>query len=484
MKVLAWVIGNDNYTVLNTLDNAVNDAESVSAKFKELGFKVLKTLDIKQGELDVNLEKFKDELKYHDSSIFYYAGHAFQVDNKNYLASIDCPTPDSERGLEYYSYNLDKVLDVLKYAKRNVNIIIIDACRNNPLPDGTRGNIIPSLSTLNAPKGTLIAYSTSPGEIAKDGGMGKNSIYTGTFLKYLDQEYLSAETLFKNVRKTVYSLTGGKQTTWEHTSLIGDFYFNRGQIVNAKSPYSESVLKDRDYVFDGSEIDNIIEGLKSCDWNRQNPAIDKFTTIGVKPNEINKDKQFLLGRNILQSSTAAFNVNSFVENLGNNISKYSIEGENHILNGVLFEIYFNSNGEFRVDNFKNYHLDTIFKLQTNQLFEKSFKYIHDTLLPYKDQLYYIPDCSNNLINIDVRVEEREEKDFYGGHKKVQCILNIVFSGIDITSDFTKKHYINGINEERLKEMLSDFTLSPSYLININSNIKILELYDKNQIISF
>lgn len=483
MNVLSWVIGNNNYQTLSKLNNAINDAESIANKFSHLGFKVIKSMDIKQEMLDKELETFISQLKYYDYSIFYYAGHAFQFEGINYLPSIDCPDPDCKRGLSYYSYEVNHILDAVKKANKNGNIFIIDACRTNPFPDkdGSRGMVNPSLLTINVPKGTLIAYSTSPGETAKDGGIGNNSIYTATLLKYLEHEYLSAETLFKNVRKTVFALTGGKQTTWEHTSLIDDFFFNRGQIKNAELQYDQSVIKDKDYRFDGSEIDIIIGELKSHDWNRQNPAIEKFEKIDIS-GSINKDKQFLLGRNILQASGSAFKVNSFVENLANKISKYSKDGENHILSGILFEIYFNSNGEFRVNHFKKDHIDIIFKLQTNPLFQKSFKFIHDALKPYRDQLFYIPDCSDNLINVDIRVTEQVVNDFFGGKKNVQYVQNISYSGKDITSEFLRKYYLNGIPEERFKEMLSDYSLTPIYLININSNIKITELYDKNQMV--
>ena len=117
-----------------------------------------------------------------------------------------------------YSVDLQKCIKGLHETKCKMIIVIIDACRNNPFEGKERGWGSVNLAPLFAPKGTLIAYSTSPGEKADDFGMDGHSVYTGALLKHLKEEGLEIETFFKKVRSTVDAMTNGKKTSWEHTS--------------------------------------------------------------------------------------------------------------------------------------------------------------------------------------------------------------------------------------------------------------------------
>jgi Uncharacterized protein containing caspase domain len=469
MKTLALVVGNDKYKGSHALENAVNDAKAMTETFQRLGYEVIPIEDCNQNDFDDKLYEFENRLEEFDAAIFYFAGHGFQVEGENYLASIDCNLDN------IHQFNCDttckKLIDILFIFKRvhtKANIVIIDACRHF-LERGVSN----SLGTVRAPKGTIIAFSTSPGEGANDKGAEGHSIYTGTLLKYIGREFLSVEELFKKVRKTVYNLTGGRQTSWEHTSLIGDFYFNTGQMVHSVVvPYDDIVVKDRTYISSGDVIDNVISDLKSCNWDKQNPAMEKFYSIPI--GQLDKNKQFIIGRNILQASGYAHNASYFMEDLSNKLIKYDIEGENHLLNGILFEIYFDSNGDFRNGNFKQHYIENIFKLRHIPQYKKSFDFINLALQPFKSELFYIPSNVDETIDVDVLVEPVETEIF--GDQKLECqvVQSVNVLGKDI-SQIIKRRCLPGTNQLHLLEVLSNYFLAPKNLININSNMEIKNL---------
>ncbi len=469
MKTLALVIGNNNYNGTSKLNNAVNDAKSVSEVFEKLGYDVIYQQDCNSSDYGKLLTEFDERIKNYDASIFYFAGHGFQFEGENYLASIECPVENPNKHIcERTCIRLTEITDILKKSSTKVNIIIIDACRQS----FGRG-ISTSFTQVNAPEGTIIAFSTSPGESAKDGGMDGHSMYTGVLLKYIGRELLSVEELFKKVRKTLYNLSSGTQTSWEHTSLVGDFYFNTGQMVySVDIPYDESVIKDRTYVSKGDIGDDIITDLKSCNWDKQNPAMTALNSINAS--DLDKNKQFIIGRNILQSSRDAFNATNFIQNLSSKLKKYNVDGENHILNGILYEIYFDNNGDFRRDNLKKYNIDDIFKLRHLPIYEKSFDFIKKVLEPYKTSLYYIPSKDDELIDIDVRAEQSEIISFGGAKENAQLIKSITVNGKDITQAMSMLCQ-TGTNSLNLKKQLKEFLGAPEELINVNENIEIKKM---------
>lgn len=281
MKVLALVIGNDKNSV-KPLKNAINDARAICKKFALLGYDVIPKEDCKVSEMSDAIAEFIFALEEgYNVGIFYFAGHAFQIESKNYLGDIECPLSEP-RNCQFFAYPLQDLLDRLKKTNIDTKIIIIDACRKELHVDG-RGISINYLAPMFAPKGTLIAFSTSPGEGAQDEGFEGHSIYTGAILKHIDEKHIPVEHFFKNVRTTVYNLSNGTQTSWEHTSLIGEFCFNRGQLAYSLAiPYDESVIKDSKYdTSDRTVVNNIIKDLKS-------PPVDPDMSI------INKKRDCLL----------------------------------------------------------------------------------------------------------------------------------------------------------------------------------------------
>ena len=466
MKVVAFVIGNNDYIKGAQLKCAVNDAVEMAAVFYRLGYDVRKELDIKSEDCSRILTDFKNQIKIHDASIFYYAGHGFELDGENYLIPIDCQIPPASK----YDANrcclrLTEVLEILKTSTGKVHTVILDACRRT----FDRG-VASSFAQVQAPKGSLIAFSTSPNEGAKDGnGQNGHSVYTSALLQYIGRETLSVESLFKKVRKTVYNLTNGTQTPWEHTSLIGDFFFNTGQLVySVEIPYDEVVVKDS--LFDGGDVfGNLILELRSCNWHRQNSAMEKICRIPTS--DLNKNQQFILGRNLYQASGYPREVQRFFEELGRNLSKYNQNGENHVLNGMLFEIYFDSKGDFR-NELKKHDFDRVFSLRKNPRFAKSFDFIRDVLHPYKEQLFYIPTIHDEPIDIDITAEESNQTPFVEGI--IQIIHKVNVGDRDITKQFSRR-CTGGINELGLKSCLSNFLTAPQDLIKIHSNVSLQKI---------
>jgi uncharacterized caspase-like protein len=154
--------------------------------------------------------------------VLYFAGHGIQVKGRNFLIPVDAAI-EREDEVAYKGVDAGLVLDKLESARNPLNIVILDACRNNPFARGARSAAV-GLAQMEAPVGTLIAFATAPGAVASDGD-GKNGVYTQHLLQHIVQPGLKVEDVFKRVRFGVRRDTSGKQIPWENTSLEGDFYF-------------------------------------------------------------------------------------------------------------------------------------------------------------------------------------------------------------------------------------------------------------------
>lgn len=219
---IALVIGNSSYKE-SPLGNPANDARDVALKLRKLGFDVIQRIDASQKEMNRAITEFGDRLNADTVALFYYAGHGVQVRGKNYLIPVDAQI-SGESSVRAESVDVDTVLDQL--AGSDLNIVILDACRNNPFERRFR-SLSGGLAQMDAPKGSLIAYATAPGKTAID-GTGRNGLYTQELLKQLDIVGQPVEAVFKNVRRAVARATSDQQVPWESSSLTGDFYFNAG----------------------------------------------------------------------------------------------------------------------------------------------------------------------------------------------------------------------------------------------------------------
>ena len=221
---LALVIGNASYTE-GPLRNPVNDSRLIADTLRKVGFEVLEYENMSQREMKRAIRTFGDKLDGLSEDavgLVYYSGHGIQADNTNYLIPVDAKI-SSEADLDIEAVSASSILKQMEFARNGLNIVILDACRNNPYGRSFR-SASKGLARMDAPVGSIVAYATSPGNVAYDGS-GNNSPYTKALAEAMLEEGLKIEELLKRVRILVAEDTNNKQIPWESSSLIGDFSF-------------------------------------------------------------------------------------------------------------------------------------------------------------------------------------------------------------------------------------------------------------------
>ncbi len=221
---IALVIGNSDYSS-GPLPNPANDAKLVGEALTSLGFDVIARRNADQTTMKRAIQEFGSRLEKAGPSavgLFYYAGHGVQLSGRNYLIPTTARI-EREGDVEIEAVSADWVIEQMRYARNRLNIVILDACRNNPFTRSMR-SVDHGLATMDAPAGILIAYSTAPGAVAADGS-GRNSPYTEALTHAIREMHEPVEQVFKHVRVGVMNVTAGKQVPWESSSLTGDFYF-------------------------------------------------------------------------------------------------------------------------------------------------------------------------------------------------------------------------------------------------------------------
>ena len=236
-RQMALVIGNAAYRV-GALKNPVNDAQAVAGALKGLGFDVALHENTSLRDLIEAFRQFSLSARTARVRVVFYAGHGVQVKGRNYLLPVDTEIR-AEDEVPGKSADLNELLERLGAMQSGINIVILDACRNNPFsgaallgPDGRRlkfrGATPAGLAPVEAPLGSMVAFSTAPGGVALDNPGEKNSLYTKHLLSAMQSPGLPVEMLFKQVRLAVARETGRVQVPWESSSLTGDFCFQLG----------------------------------------------------------------------------------------------------------------------------------------------------------------------------------------------------------------------------------------------------------------
>ncbi len=223
---IALVIGNGAYDDA-PLANTVNDARLMAATLRRVGFEVIERTDVDQAALKRLIQTMGDRLieAGEDSvSLFYYAGHGVQVGGENYLIPIGARI-GRESDVDIEAVSASAVLRTFEFADNAINIVILDACRNNPYRRSFRSPAR-GLALMQAMRGALVAYSTAPGNVAADGD-GLNSPYTKALAQAIPKPGYPIERVFKAVRVAVMQETNEQQVPWEASSLTGEFHFVR-----------------------------------------------------------------------------------------------------------------------------------------------------------------------------------------------------------------------------------------------------------------
>lgn len=232
---LALVIGNGSYKQA-PLENPANDARAISKSLKESGFSVTEVIDQDREQMKAAVLAFSSLLQAaKQPGLFYFAGHGVQLDWRNYLLPVNQPFNNAD-DVRNHALDITDLTKGFQTAKNGTNIIILDACRDNPF--GSNGTVPKGLTQMDAPTNTFLAYATAPGQTARDAGTGANGLYTENLLKEITREGAKIEDVFKRVRLNVRLQSNGEQIPWETTSLENDFYFRR--------PLSARALSDKD----------------------------------------------------------------------------------------------------------------------------------------------------------------------------------------------------------------------------------------------
>jgi len=229
----ALVIGNAAYDTA-PLRNPVNDARVMAATLRTLGFEVTALENATLTDMKRAIDDFGDSLRSGGGiGLFYFSGHGIQINGRNFIIPVGVRVK-GERDVEYESVDVGRVLGKMEDAGNRMNLVILDACRDNPFARSFR-SAASGLATMDAASGTFVAYATAPGRTADD-GTGANGLYTEQLIRYMRMPGLKVEDVFKRVRINVEKSSGGKQVPWESSSLKGDFYFSGPSVEAALAP--------------------------------------------------------------------------------------------------------------------------------------------------------------------------------------------------------------------------------------------------------
>ena len=230
-KRVALVIGNSRYESA-PLRNPVNDANLVASTLRELGFDVIARTDVSLREMQLAVREFSRKIQNGSVGLFYYAGHGMQSGGRNFLIPLGAQI-EAEGDVVLEALDLNSVLEQMGMAQNRLNIVILDACRNNPFTRSFRSGS-QGLAQVNAPAGTFIAYATAPGQTASD-GRGENGLYTQELMANVRAPGLPIEEVFKRVRVQVKQKSNGVQIPWDASSLEGSFSFVPGSAIASAS---------------------------------------------------------------------------------------------------------------------------------------------------------------------------------------------------------------------------------------------------------
>jgi len=253
---IALVIGVKEYEHLPSLWNTENDASDISDFLKSVGFETTLLLNPSLKELITVISEFKAKVKDNTASLIYFAGHGLQLEGHNFLIPKDAELKISQE-IPYFCVHASDCL-VKDNNPNSIHILILDACRNNPFQNGLRG-VSGGLAKMEAPVGTLIAFSTSPNSVSIERNNDRNGVYTSHLLEHIRTANLSLERIFKNTRTDVIKSTEGRQVPWEESSLHGeDFYFIKKQkalefIVKKDLVFAYKALTEETFDFSNVE---------------------------------------------------------------------------------------------------------------------------------------------------------------------------------------------------------------------------------------
>lgn len=264
---LALVIGNSAYGTVSPLDNPSHDATLIGGTLEKLGFKVTMLIDSTQIDMKRGISQFGRDLRKAGTDatgLFYYAGHGVQSFGTNYLLPVDVSLSDAA-DLDLVAIEAQSVLRQMFSARNKTNIVILDACRNNPFADIPEFNDN-GLAEMHAPTGTFLAYATAPGGVALD-GLDGNSPFTEAVARQITTPGLPIEQMFKKVRVDVLEKSNGRQTPWDSSSLTSDFMFAQATVISAAELEAQQLWKSVEASRDPVQIMLFLRGYPDSSYS-------------------------------------------------------------------------------------------------------------------------------------------------------------------------------------------------------------------------
>ena len=241
---LALVIGNSQYEAVTSLKNPINDAKLISRSLKKVGFQTITVLNSDRKQLIGAIKKFMALVTKDTEAFIYYAGHGIQYNSENYLLPADVNLQTAS-DLPLDAIGLSIIHNQISERKPKIAIIVLDACRNNPLEGLIGKDAQGGLARATGPLGTYIAYATAPGSVALDGS-GDNSPFSRALSDYITKPGLPIEQVFKRVRERVFAESNGTQIPWDNSALVDEFFFQQ-ILTNAPRTFRSSQLDANDW---------------------------------------------------------------------------------------------------------------------------------------------------------------------------------------------------------------------------------------------
>lgn len=295
------MIGNSSYQHTVELTNPRNDAGDIARELKRLGFHVISGFDLDKHSMDRKILEFAEALNGVDAGLFFYAGHGVQVSGQNYLVPVDAKLSTAV-ALDFEAVRLDLIQRTME-RQTKTNLIFLDACRNNPLSRnlaramGTRSTDIGAgLAPVESGFGTLVSFSTQPGNVALD-GKGRNSPFADALIQQLASPSEDISTMLVNVRNAVMRATQDKQVPWEHSALRAKFYFQEPRTLSLEQALRMCVRSEL-HPAKGAIVERLAKQLRDRDYeygwsggvaNKHDPStksVYEVTSVEVKAEQI------------------------------------------------------------------------------------------------------------------------------------------------------------------------------------------------------
>ena len=282
---VALVIGNGNYQQsLPRLPNPPNDAQDMATVLRTFGFEVIERKNQTLEAMNQAIAEFGSKINGSDAALFYYAGHGIQVKNQNYLIPVNAAL-ESEASVPYQSVNLNQVLDEMENGKSRTNIVLIDACRNNPISGKFRSGHTPGLASPgSAPKGTVIVFATEPGNVAADGA-GRNGLFTAGLLTAFKGSDLTLDEVLTVASAEVERASAQKQTPYVNgpKTLQKNFHF-RVTVDPGRAEIEKTFWNSIEHSTDKADFDAYLQRYPNGSYVAL--AENKIKRLGLPPAEI------------------------------------------------------------------------------------------------------------------------------------------------------------------------------------------------------